>query len=40
MSKQNKKVKVAFPHMGTISIAWSVALRKFGVEAYVPPYTS
>ncbi len=40
MNKQNKKVKVAFPHMGTISIAWSVALRKFGVEAYVPPYTS
>lgn len=40
MSKDNKKVKVAFPHMGTISIAWSVALRKFGVEAYVPPYTS
>lgn len=40
MNYKNKKVKVAFPHMGTISIAWSVALRKFGVEAYVPPYTS
>ena len=40
MNNKNKKVKVAFPHMGTISIAWSVALRKFGVEAYVPPYTS
>lgn len=41
MKKNNeKKIKVAFPHMGTISVAWSVALRKFGVEAYVPPYTS
>ena len=40
MKKNDKKVKVAFPHMGTISVAWSVALREFGVEAYVPPYTS
>ncbi|MBQ3312146.1 CoA protein activase [bacterium] len=38
--QNDKKIKVAFPHMGTISVAWSVALREFGVEAYVPPYTS
>lgn len=37
---KSKKVKVAFPHMGTISIAWAAALRKIGVEPYVPPYTS
>lgn len=38
--QKDKKIKVAFPHMGTISVAWSAALKKFGVEAYVPPYTS
>ena len=37
---KNKRIKVAFPHMGTISIAWSAGLRKIGVEPYVPPYTS
>lgn len=37
---KNKKIKVAFPHMGTISIAWAAGLRKMGVEPYVPPYTS
>ena len=41
MKKDNKKkIKLAFPHMGTISIAWSAALRRFGIEPYVPPYTS
>ncbi len=40
MKKNDKKVKVAFPHMGTIAVAWSVALRRFGVEPYIPPYTS
>lgn len=40
MAKQNKKIKVAFPHMGTISIAWASALRKIGVEPLIPPYTS
>lgn len=41
MQKQEKKKKkVTFPHMGTIFIAWSAALRKLGVEAFVPPYTS
>lgn len=38
--EKNKKIKVAFPHMGTISIAWAAGLRKVGVEPYVPPYTS
>ncbi|MCQ2743169.1 MAG: acyl-CoA dehydratase activase-related protein [bacterium] len=37
---KSKKIKVAFPHMGTISIAWSAGLRKIGVEPYVEPYTS
>ena len=40
MAKAKKKIKVAFPHMGTISIAWASALRKIGVEPLVPPYTS
>lgn len=37
---ENRKIKVAFPHMGTISIAWSLALKKLGVEPFIPPYTS
>lgn len=37
---ENKKIKVAFPHMGTIYIAWAAALKKVGLEAYVPPYTN
>ena len=37
---KKKKLKVAFPHMGTISIAWAAGLRKVGVEPYIPPYTS
>ena len=40
MAKTKKKIKVAFPHMGTISIAWASALRKIGVEPLVPLYTS
>ncbi len=39
-NKERKPLKVAFPHMGTISIAWASALRKMGVEPFVPPYTS
>lgn len=40
-NKENKKkIKVAFPHMGTISYAWAYALRKCNIEPYVPPYTS
>lgn len=38
MKKQIKKV--AFPHMGLIYVAWSAALRKVGVQPFVPPYTS
>ena len=40
MSNEKKKIKVAFPHMGNIYIAWSAALRKVGVEPFIPPYTS
>ena len=37
---KNKKLKVAFPHMGNICIAWAAALKKVGVEPFIPPYTS
>lgn len=40
MNHENKKIKVAFPHMGTIYIAWEMALKTMGVEPYIPPYTS
>ena len=41
MGKEDKKkIKVAFPHMGNIWIAWAAALRKVGVEPFIPPYTS
>lgn len=39
-NKEIKKKKVSFPHMGTISYAWSAALRIIGCEPYVEPYTS
>lgn len=39
-NKENKKIKVAFPHMGTIYIAWEMALKAMEVEPYIPPYTS
>lgn len=38
--KKDKPKKIAFPHMGLIYVAWSAALRKVGVEPYIPPYTS
>ena len=38
--KENIKKKISFPHMGTISYAWSAALRIIGCEPYVEPYTS
>lgn len=38
--EEKKKIKVAFPHMGTISIAWSLALKRIGIEPFVPPYTN
>ena len=37
---EKKKIKISFPHMGTISVAWSAAMRVFGLDVYVPPYTS
>lgn len=37
---KEKKIKIAFPHMGTIYIAWAAGMRKLGLEAYIPPYTS
>ena len=40
MTEKSKKLKVAFPHMGTIYVAWEKALNAMGVEAYIPPYTS
>ncbi len=40
MTKEKKKIKVAFPHMGTIYVAWAAALKKVGVEPFIPPYTS
>lgn len=36
----DKKIKVAFPHMGTISIAWALALKRIGIEPFIPPYTN
>jgi len=38
--KEKKKIKVAFPHMGNVYIGWSAALRKLGVEPFIPPRTS
>jgi len=38
--KEQKKKKISFPHMGTISVAWSAALRIIGCEPYIEPYTS
>jgi len=37
---EKKKLKVAFPHMGTIYVAWASALKKIGLEAFIPPYTN
>lgn len=38
--KQKKQIKVAFPHMGNVYIAWAAALKKLGVEPLIPPHTS
>ncbi len=37
---EQKKRKISFPHMGTISYAWAAALRIIGCEPYVESYTS
>lgn len=40
-TEEKKKTKVAFPHMGTIYIAWSLGLKKLGtIEPFAPPYTN
>ena len=38
--KNKTPIKVAFPHMGNVYIAWSAALKKLGVEPFIPPHTS
>ena len=38
--KNKKNVKVAFPHMGNVYIAWAAALKKLGIDAIIPPKTS
>lgn len=38
--EEKKKIKIAFPHMGTIYIAWANGLKKVGVEPFIPPYTN
>ncbi len=38
--KEKKTIKVAFPHMGNVYIAWAAALKKLGVEPFIPPLTS
>ena len=38
--EEKKKIKVAFPHMGDIYVAWATALNSLGVEAFLPPHTS
>lgn len=40
MKENINKKKVAFPHMGLIYVAWSAALRRVGLEPFIPPYTS
>ncbi len=37
---EKQKIKVAFPHMGTIYIAWAAAFKKISVEPFIPPYTN
>lgn len=39
-TNETKKKKISFPHMGTISYAWSAALRIIGCEPFIEPYTS
>lgn len=38
--EKNKKLKIAFPHMGTVYIAWALGLKNLGVEPFIPPYTN
>jgi len=36
----SKKLKVAFPHMGTIYVVWASVIKAMGGEVVIPPYTS
>ncbi|MCD7779897.1 MAG: acyl-CoA dehydratase activase-related protein [Candidatus Gastranaerophilales bacterium] len=38
--KDKKTIKVAFPHMGNVYIGWAAALKKLGVEPFIPPRTN
>ena len=40
MAKERMVKKIAFPHMGNVYIGWASALKKLGVEPFVPPYSS
>lgn len=40
MNKTDKRIKVAFPHMGNVYIAWASALKKLGIEPVIPPRTN
>jgi len=37
---EDGKIKVAFPHMGTVYIIWASLIRSLGGEVIIPPYTS
>lgn len=37
---KKNKIKVTFPHMGTVYIAWALGLKTVGVEPFIPPYTN
>lgn len=40
MTEKKKPIRVAFPHMGNVYIAWAGALKKLGIEPFIPPMTS
>lgn len=39
-NNDEKRRKISFPHMGTISHVWASALRIIGCDPFVQPYTS
>lgn len=40
MNNKKRKIKVAFPHMGTVYVIWGSMVNALGAEAIIPPYTS
>ncbi len=38
--KKKEKIKLSFPHMGSVYIVWAAALKRIGIEPYIPPYTN